>query len=103
MSILEERMLMHSLTHITSSPCSKLVSYCAPSSSTQHSSSFPSNMASRPTRLLSPISHACELALTRQLQVHLRFNFPTHGRSRKMAISFATRDNCMCLTTRQPD
>src|SRR5882672_10204939 len=89
MSILEERMLMRSLTRITSSPCLKLVSYCAPSSSTLHPSLFPSIMASRLTQSLSPISHACESALTRQLQVHLRFNCPTHGRSHKMVISFA--------------
>src|SRR5882672_10822219 len=103
MSILEERTLMCLLTCITSSPCSKLVSYCMPLSSTLHPSSFPSVMASGPTPSPSPISHTCESALTRQLQLHLWFNCPAHGHSHKMAISFATRDNFMCPTTRPPD
>src|SRR5882672_9889458 len=103
MSILEERTLMHSLTRITSSPCSRLGSYCVQLSSTPPPSSFLSVMVCRPTRSLSPISHASEPALTRQLQLHLRSNFPTHGPSRKMVTSSATRDNFTCPTTRPPD
>src|SRR5882724_6715345 len=56
MSILGERMLMHWLTPITSSPCSRLVSYCVQSSWTQHLSSSPSGMVSKPTQLQSHIT-----------------------------------------------
>src|SRR5882672_12805459 len=91
MSILRERTLTCYLTHITFSPCSRLVSYCMQSSSTLHPSSFPSIMAFRPTRSLSPISHACESALTLLLRLHLMFNCPTHGHSHQMVISFASR------------
>src|SRR5882724_3881532 len=95
MSTLVERMLMH-LTRITSSLCSRLVSYCVQSSSTQHPSSSPSDMVSKPTQLHSLTSHAYESALTRpppsQPQLHL-----TLGHSHKMATSFATRDCSMSL------
>src|SRR5882724_6879827 len=50
MSTHMERMLMCWLTHITSSPCSRLVSYCVRSFSTLCLSSSPSNTASKPTR-----------------------------------------------------
>src|SRR5882724_1541332 len=45
-----ERMLMHWLTRITSSPCSRLVSYCMQSSWTQNPSSSPSDMVSKLTQ-----------------------------------------------------
>src|SRR5882672_5227098 len=103
MSILEERMPMHWLTPITSSPCSRLVSYCVQSSSTQHPSSSPSVMSFRPTRLLSLISHTCESALTCLLWLHLMSNHLTHGHSHKTVSYFATRDSYTYLTTRTPD
>src|SRR5882724_1934464 len=102
MSILVERMLMCWLTHITSSLCSRLVSYCVRSSSTQHPSLSPSDMGSKPTRSHSLTSHAYESALTRplpsQLQPHL-----TLGHSHKMENSFATRDCSMSPTIRTFD
>src|SRR5882724_3094219 len=86
MSILMERILTHWLTPITSSPCSRLASYYEQSSSTQHLSSFPSDMASRPTQSCSLTSHAYELALTQPLpplpQLHL-----TLGHFHKVANS----------------
>ena len=42
------------LTHITSSLCSRWVSYCMQSSSTRHPSSSPSDMVSKLTRSHSP-------------------------------------------------
>src|SRR5882724_4249476 len=94
MSILVERMLMHWLTCITSSLFSKLVSYCMQSSSTQHPSSSPSDMVSKPTRSHSLTSHAYKSALTQpplsQPQLHL-----TLGRFHKTATSFTTRDCSM--------
>src|SRR5882724_10102451 len=102
MTILGERMLMHWLTHITSSLCSRLVSYYVQSSSTQHPSSSPSDVVSKPTRSHSLTSHAYELALTRpppsQPRLHL-----TLGRFHKMVTSFATRDCSMSPTIRMSD
>src|SRR5882724_5488294 len=102
MSTLVERMLMCWLTHITSSLCSRLVSYCVQSSSTQHPSSSPSDIGSKLTRSHSLTSHAYESALTRplpsQLQPHL-----TLGHSHKMATSFAIRDCSMSPTIRTSD
>src|SRR5882724_7031976 len=102
MTILGERMLMHWLTHITSSLCSRLVSYCVQSSSTQHLSLSPSDMVSKLTRLHSLTSHAYELALTRPppSQPWLQQTF---GHFHKMATSFATRDCSMSLTIRTSD
>src|SRR5882724_6489099 len=97
MSILVERMLTPWLTCITSSPCSRLVSYCVQSSSPQHPSSSPSDMVSKPTQSHSLTSPAYELALTRpppsQPRLHL-----TLGHSHKTATSFATRDCSMIRT-----
>src|SRR5882724_10927460 len=94
MSILVERMLMHWLTRITSSLCSRLVSYCVKLSSTQHPSSSPSDMVSKLTRSHSLTSYAYESALTQpppsQPWLHL-----TLGRFHKTATSFATRDCSM--------
>src|SRR5882724_5425125 len=102
MSILMERMLTRWLTCITSSPCSRLVSYCMQLSSTQHPSSSPSDMVSKPTQSHSLTSHACESALTRpplsQPRLHL-----TLGHSHKTATSFTTRDCSMSPTIRTFD
>jgi len=65
MSILMERMLTHWLTHINSSLCSRLVSYCMQSSSTQHPSSSPSDMVSKLTR--SAQSHLAHLRVSPDL------------------------------------
>src|SRR5882724_9333919 len=97
MSIHMERMLTCWLTHITSSPCSRLVNYCVQSSLTQHPSSSPSDMVSKLTQSHSLTSRACESALTRpppsQPWLHL-----TLGHSHKTATSFATRDCSMIRT-----
>src|SRR5882724_13121153 len=94
-----ERILMHWLTCTTSSPCSRLVSYCKQSSLTQHPSSSPSDMVSTLTQLLSLTSHAYESALTQPLPsqpwLHL-----TLGHSQKMATFFTTRDYSNSLTIR---
>src|SRR5882672_4906847 len=103
MSILEERTLMHSLTHITSSPCSRLASYCTQLSSTLPLSLFLSVMACRTTRSHSPISHACESALTRPPQLHLLINCLTPCPFHPTAISCVSRDNFTCPTTRPPN
>src|SRR5882724_4327202 len=97
MSILVERMLMHWLTHTTSSPCSRLVSYCKQLSFTQHPSSSPSGMAFRPTQLLSPTSHACKLALTQPLPSLLQL-YLNLGHSHKIATSFTTKYYSMSPT-----
>src|SRR5882724_626414 len=102
MFILVERMLMHWPTHITSSPCSRLVSYCMQSSLTQHISLSISDLVSTLTQSLSPTSHAYKLALTQPLpsqpQLHL-----TLGHFHKMATSFTTRDCSMSPTIRTSD
>src|SRR5882724_7886559 len=99
MSILGERMLTCWLTPITSSLCSKLASYYMQSSLTQHLSSSPSDMVSKPIQLHSLTSHAYESALTRpppsQPWLHLTFD-----RFHKMVTSFATRDFSMSPTIR---
>src|SRR5882724_8377273 len=94
MFILIETMLICWLTHITSSPCSKLVSYCMQLSSTQHLSSSPSSMVSEPTQLLSLTSHAYKSALNQPLLSQL-WQHLTLGHFHKMVTSFTTRD-CSC-------
>src|SRR5882724_4557261 len=102
MSTLVERMLMCWLTHITSSPCSRLASYCVQSSLIQHPSLSPSDMISKLTQSLSLTSHAYELALTQPLLsqpwLHL-----TLGHFHKMVASFATRDCSISPTIRMSD
>src|SRR5882724_3582419 len=102
MSTLMERMLMCWLTRITSSLCSRPVSYCVQSSSTQNPSSSPSEMVSKLTQSHSLQSHAYESALTQPLASQLRPHL-TLGHSHKMATSFATRDCSMYLTIRTSD
>src|SRR5882724_5508366 len=102
MSILVERMLMCWLTRITSSPCSRPVSYCMRSFSTRHLSSSPSDMASKLTRSHRLTSHAYELALTRPPLSRPRLHL-TLGHSHHMATSFATRDCSMSPTIRTSD
>src|SRR5882724_1134943 len=97
MFILMERMLMHWITHITSSPCSRLVSYCMQSSLTQHLSLSPSDMVSKPTLSLSLTSHAYELALTQPLPSQV-WQHLTLSHFHKMATSFATKDSSMSPT-----
>src|SRR5882724_5905667 len=96
----ENAYMLDNLT--TSSPCSRLVSYCEQLSLTQHLSSSPSNMASRLTQSLSLTSHACKSALTQTplplMQLHLML-----GCFHKMATSFATRDCSMSPTIRTSD
>src|SRR5882724_2924792 len=99
MFILMGKMLTNWLTHIISSLCSRLVSYCVQSSSTQHPSSSPSDMVFKSTRSLSLTSHAYELALTRPL-LPQPWPCPTLGHFHKMATSFATRDCSMSPTIR---
>src|SRR5882724_9484644 len=94
MSILMERMLTHWLTHITSSPCSRLVSYCVQLFSTRHLSSSPSDMVSKLTQLHRLTSHTYESALTPPPPSRPRLHL-TLGHSHKMATSFATRDCSM--------
>src|SRR5882724_3413118 len=99
MFILMGKMLTNWLTHIISSLCSRLVSYCVQSSSTQHPSSSPSDMVFKSTRSLSLTSHAYKLALTRPL-LPQPWPCPTLGHFHKMATSFATRDCSMSPTIR---
>src|SRR5882724_12967041 len=99
MFILMERMLTHWITHIISSLCSRLVSYCMQSSSTQHPSLSPSNTVFKSTRSLSLTSHAYESALTRPLLPQPRLHL-TLGHFHKMVISFTTRDCSMSPTLR---
>src|SRR5882724_185567 len=102
MSIHVERMLMHWLTPITSSPCSRLVSCCMQSSSTQRPSSFPSDMVSKPTQSHDPTLHAFKSALTRPPPSQLQLP-QTPGLFHKMATSFTTRDCSMSPTIRRSD
>src|SRR5882724_11799465 len=81
----------YSFAHITSSPCSRLVSYCMQSSLTQQLSSSPSDTVSKPSHSHSLISHAFESALTRPPPSQPRLQ-QTLGHFHKMATSFATRD-----------
>src|SRR5882724_1327531 len=101
MLILMERMLMHWLTHITSSPCSRLVSYCEQLSLSQHPSSSPSDMVSTLTSL-SLTSHAYKLALTQPLPSQPWLQ-QTLGHFHKMATSFTTRDYSISPTIRMSD
>ena len=90
------------LAHITSSLCSRRVNYCMQSSSTQHPSSFPSNMVSKPTQSRDPTLHAFKSALTQpplsQPWLHL-----TLGCFHKTATSFTTRDCSMSPMIRMLD
>src|SRR5882724_13248709 len=102
MFILVERVLTCWLTHIISSLCSRLVSYCMRSSLTPHPSSSPSDTVFKLTQLLSLTSHAYESALTQPLPPqpwpHL-----TLGHFHKMVTSFTTRDCSMSPTIRRSD
>src|SRR5882724_4484591 len=102
MSILMERVPMRWLTRITSSPCSRLVSYCMQSFSTWHLSSSPSDMVSKPTQSHRLTSHTYESALTRPPPSRPRLHL-TLDHSHKMATSFTTRDCSMSLTIRTSD
>src|SRR5882724_11949392 len=96
-------MLMRLLTLITSSPCSRLDSYCVQSSSTQHPSSSPFAMVSRPTRSPSHTSHAFESALTRPPRSPLPRHLATLGHFQKTATSFAIRNYSMSQIIRTSD
>src|SRR5882724_4784954 len=102
MFILVERMLTHWLTHIISSPCSRLVSYCMRSSSTQHPSLSPSDTISIPTRSHSLTSHAYKSALTQPLPSQAWLQ-QTSGHFHKMVTSFTTRDCSMSPTIMMSD
>src|SRR5882724_10430429 len=103
MFTLEERMLTSLLTLITSSPYSRLVSYCAPSSSTQHLSSSLSATVSRPTLSPSPTSHTSVSALTRTPRSLLLHHLATLGHFQKTATSFAIRNYSMSQIIRTSD
>src|SRR5882724_1791383 len=102
MSTRVERMLTHWLTRITSSPCSRLASYCVRSSWTHHCSLSPSDMVYRLTQSHSLTSHAYESALTRPPPSQLRLQ-QTLGRFHKMATTFAMRDGSMSPTIMRSD
>src|SRR5882724_7444296 len=102
MCIPVERMLTHWLTPITFSPCSRLVSYCVQLSSTQHPSSFPSDMVSLPTRSHNLTSHAYESALTQPPPPQV-WPQQTLGHFHKTVTSFTTRDCSMSPTTKTSD
>src|SRR5882724_9358556 len=95
MSTLEVMMLMHLLTPITSSPCSRLDSYCTQLSSTPHLSSSLFATVSRLTRSLSHTSHTSESALTRTPWSLPLYPLATLGHFQNMATSFATRNYSM--------
>src|SRR5882724_9527117 len=103
MSTVEEMMLMHLLTLITSSPCLRLVSYCTQSSSTRHPSSSLFATVSRLTRLLSHTLHASESALTQTpWSLPLR-HLVTLGHFQKMVTSFTIRNYSMSRIIRMSD